>query len=159
MDNANGCEQRGPPSITGYLHRKSTLGRWKKGFYVLYGATLEQYRTAARKKLRTQIVLDSYFVFDAVSLIQKKNVLAVVQRGYSTIFLRSPEEMFEKWLSALTNIAGGGNVTSLDLELFERAAIACNEGGIVLDINKEYTKLLGWEKCDLIGRNVILTMP
>lgn len=143
------------------MQRKGTFSKWKSFHYTLENGFLMEFKRDNLNKPLEVIRLDECEVKEGKLLTGESNSLAIFAPKKNPIFLRTAthSSMIE-WLSALGSHCSKEIIFESSLaNAFNDPVTVVSSGGIILEVNEKFADLFGYQKNDMIGRNIKIIVP
>eukprot|EP01120_Amphizonella_sp_Union-15-10_P015059 TRINITY_DN7600_c0_g3_i1.p1 TRINITY_DN7600_c0_g3~~TRINITY_DN7600_c0_g3_i1.p1 ORF type:complete len:551 (+),score=112.38 TRINITY_DN7600_c0_g3_i1:144-1796(+) len=150
----------------GPILRRTTWGRWEKNFIRIIGKNLCIYaRELSTTPIKT-IDLENSIIQEGERLTKKPNTFGIFQLKKTTQFFvtKDPLEL-SAWLALLRKAQQEGDrnlkefTLSDTLESMLDAVVMADTKGVIVAFNSAATKLFGWKKEEIIGKNVMVLQP
>ena len=149
----------------GELKRKGTWGSWTDYYYCLENCLLLEFKNSKSSIPRKVYRLNQYGIKVAESLTGDAFTFGLfsvsVVRNPTYFQAKSKNELIH-WVSAIQSFCDHTEKLVWEEDLFIEAlndgVVTASEIGIITNINAAFTKIYGWERDALIGKNLTILM-
>eukprot|EP01080_Neovahlkampfia_damariscottae_P000182 gene182-4428_t len=143
------------------VQQKSLFNKWKTYYFELYQNILYKFSKEGDERPIDGWNLSDFSVIDFDSISGKKNTFGIFFKGEEQIILMSnSKEEKDRWKEKIESLeTKNNNITQNSvLDSLLDAAISTDKYGIVLSLNEKAIKLFGYQKDEIIGKNVKILM-